>query len=248
MEKFLESIGLSKTESKIYISLLEKGEQKTSEIINSTKINSGRIYEILSHLQAKGFISKIIKNGIKYFSASPPTILKDFIKDKEEKLEKQKLEINELVPKLMTKYSTNKSETQIEVFTGKNGMKSAYEIIFNESVKDKNLYVLGISSQINYPKWLPNFMINYTFPKRKMLKLKTKKLMNNETRDEKLWKMDKPEIRYIPTDALTSYEILGDVVIIQILQGDTINLVIKDKQVANDFREQFQLLWRNARK
>ncbi len=248
MEKFLESIGLSKTESKIYLSLLEKGEQKTSEIISSTKINSGRIYEILSNLQSKGFISKIEKNGVKYFSASPPTVLEDFMKQKEKELEIQKKEVSESIPKLLEKYSSNKKETQIEVFTGKNGMKSAYEILFNESKKEKDLYVLGISSQLNYAKWLPNFMLNYTFPKRKRLKLKTKKLMNFEAKSEKLWKTDKSEIKYIETDALTSYEIMGEVVIIQILQGDTIHLVIKDKQVAKDFRKQFNLMWKNAKK
>lgn len=247
MEELLGSIGLSKTESKIYLTLLERGEQKTSEIISSTKINSGRIYEILSTLQSKGFTSKIIKNGIKYFSAAPPTILQDYLKEKEIEIEKEKKEIDTLLPKLLEKYSSNKKETQIEVFTGKSGMKSAYEILFAEATHDKNLYVTGISSQLNYAKWLPNFMLTYTYPKRKRLKLKTKKLMNIEAKEEKLWRTDKAEVKFIPTDALTSYEILGDVIIIQILQGDTVHLVIKDKQVANDFKKQFLLMWKNAK-
>ena len=248
MEKLLESIGLSKTESKIYLSLLEKGEQKTSEILKSINVNSGRIYEILDNLQSKGFISQTTKNKVKYFSAAPPTILQDYIKNKEKTIESQKQEINNLLPKLMKRFSKETSKTEIQIFTGKQGMKSSYEILFQEGKKDKNLYITGTSKQFEFKKWLPTLMDTYVYPNRKRLKLKIKKLMNIEAKKQKLPKTDKSEIKYTNLDSLTSYEILGDIIIIQILQGDTIHLVIKNKQVAEDFKKQFMLLWNNAKR
>jgi sugar-specific transcriptional regulator TrmB len=216
--------------------------------MTSTKLNSGRIYEILDNLQSKGFISKTTKNKVKYFSATPPTILQDYIKNKEKNIEKQKQEINTLLPELMLKYSKESNDTEIQIFTGKQGMKSSYEILFQEAKKDKNLYITGTSQQFEYNKWLPTLMNTYAYPTRKRLKLKTKKLMNLKAKKQKLPKTDNSQIKYTNLDSLTSYEILGNVVIIQILQGETIHLVINSKQVAQDFKKQFLLLWNSSQK
>lgn len=75
-----------------------------------------------------------------------------------------------------------------------------------------------------------------------------KKLMNEEARGEVSWKADNSEIRYLPWGILSSYDILGDIVVIEIFQGETISIVIKNKQTAEDYIEQFNLLWKIAKK
>jgi sugar-specific transcriptional regulator TrmB len=244
----LVKIGLTSTEAKIYEALLSHGTLKTSEILKETKMNSGRIYDILANLQNKGFISTTTENGIKKFKAAPPHIIEEYLKEQESQIKEKQLEISKLLPSLEKIYGQNKEETKVEVYIGSKGMRTAYEILFKEADKDKNLYVTGITKQANYTSWLPTLLKTFIYPTRQRLRLKTKKIMNEEARKEEIWHTDKSEIRYLPLTALTSYEILGNIVIIQVAQEETINLVIKSKQVADDFREQFNLLWKSAKK
>ena len=248
LQNTLTKIGLTSTESKIYEVLLNNGSMKTSEILKKAKLNSGRIYDVLSNLQNKGFISIIIENNIKKFKAAPPHIIEEYLKEQELQIKQKHQEIINILPSLQKIYEQTKTQTTVEVYTGYKGMRTAYEILFKESDKDKNLYVTGITTQTKQASWLPIFLKTFVYPSRKRLRLKIKKIMNTKARTEKVWSKDNSEIKYLALTALTSYEILGDVVIIQLAQEDTINLVIRSKQVANDFREQFNLLWQNAKK
>jgi len=248
MQEILTSIGLSQTESKIYLALLKYGELKTGEIVTRSKINSGRIYEILENLQNKGFISRVIKNGVKYFSAAPPTMLQEYLEKQEQELINKKNQVDEMLPQLMQTYTQSSEDVKVEVFVGKKGMRSSYEILHGQAEHDKKLYVMGISRQFSQAVWVPLFAKTYIYPARKRLKLKIKKIMDIDSKTKKIFKEDKSTIRYMKLNALTSYEILGAVVVIQIMQGDGTFLVIRSKRVADDFKNQFDFLWKQAKK
>src|SRR3989344_3940364 len=51
--KVLESIGLTRNESKVYLALLKEGTSKTGEILKRSGLNSGKIYEILEYLDMR---------------------------------------------------------------------------------------------------------------------------------------------------------------------------------------------------
>jgi sugar-specific transcriptional regulator TrmB len=248
MDGFLEEIGLTHTETKIYTALLDLGSSRVSDILKKAGINSGRVYDVLASLEKKGFVSKVTKKGVKYFAPSPPIVIKDFLEEKKQKISRQENTLGKVLPELMKKYSSMKSKTYVEVFVGINGMKAAYEIFFEEAKKDKELLVLGITKQINYPKGLFDLLRLYTYKRRKELRLKTKKILDTGAKEDKIWKTDKPEIRYLPLPTLTSTEILGDCILIQIFQQEPITNLIKSKQATEDFTKQFKLLWKKAKR
>lgn len=248
MEKFLEKIGLSPSESKIYLCLLKYGELKTSEILSKTELNSGRIYDILGNMQKKGFVSSIIRNNVKYFTAAPPEILEEYIDEKEKEVRKQTELVKSKLPELKKIYKQNQNDPSVEVYLGKKGAKSAYQILLQNAKKGDTHYVIGITKQAFYAPWLINLLKTHIYPERIRKGLKVRKLMNTEAKKEALWKNDKSEIRYLPWNILSSYEVLGDVVMIQIFQNELICLVIKNKQTAQDYKEQFELLWGMAKK
>ena len=64
-ESLLEKIGLTKSEIKVYLALLELGCSATGKIVEKSKASSSKIYEILDRLMQKGLVSFIIKSGIK---------------------------------------------------------------------------------------------------------------------------------------------------------------------------------------
>ena len=204
-------------------------------------------YEILENLQSKGFISKIIKDGVMHFSAAPPSIIEGYLEKKRLELKKQQAAVNSSLVDLMKIYSENSKDVSVEVFTGKKGMKSSYEILLSQAKKDSNLYVLGTNDQVNSISWLKNFLETHLYPKRKRLKLQIKKLMNVEARGESFWLDDNSKLRFTHLTSFTSFEVLGDVVIIQILQGEGVFVVLRGAQVAKDYKNQFDLLWKNAK-
>ena len=79
IEQVLQEIGLTQNEIKVYLTLLELGESKTGEILKKSRLNSGRIYEILNSLQEKGLVSFILKSGVKYFRPADPKRVNDYL-------------------------------------------------------------------------------------------------------------------------------------------------------------------------
>lgn len=150
LQELLEKIGLSPSESKIYLALLKNGELKVGDILKKTEINSGRIYDILTNLENKGFISKIIKDTIKYYKAAPPIILQEYMQEKEQELENQKNLIATEIKKFEKIYREHDSEVSVEIYTGKKGMRTAFEILFANAKPGDTHYVVGITTQTKY--------------------------------------------------------------------------------------------------
>ena len=247
MEDFLQSIGLTKLESKVYVSLLDKGELKVSELLAVAKLNSGRIYDILNSLQQKGFVSIIVKNGVKYVSPSPPEILRKFMDEKEEELKRQKEKVETFLPLLSKKYFSSTKDGSIEIFTGRRGLEASYKILFSEAENDKNLFITGSSTQLNHFNWAKPFIKEVIDPQRKKLKLKTKKILDESLKKEKIIN-DNSQIKYLDFSSITSYEVLGNVVVLQIVSHELICIVMRSKLIADDFRKQFEVLWKKAKK
>jgi len=111
-QKILEEIGLTKGEIKVYLTLLKTGETTTGEIIKEAQISSGKIYEILDKLIAKGLASYIIKEKTKYFQASSPNRILDYFHEKEFSLKQKEQEIEKELPSLLSLEKQGKKDTK----------------------------------------------------------------------------------------------------------------------------------------
>ena len=72
--ELLEAIGLTKSEIKVYLALLELGSSTTGPIVEKSGASSSKIYEILEKLIQKGLVGHVIKAGKKHFEAAPPAL------------------------------------------------------------------------------------------------------------------------------------------------------------------------------
>ena len=91
--KILEELGLTKSEIKVYISLLKIGESKKDAIVKSSKISPSKLYDVTNKLMQKGLVSVILKNNIKHFRAAPPEAIIHFIKEKRTNLKEKEDEL-----------------------------------------------------------------------------------------------------------------------------------------------------------
>ena len=146
-QKLLEDLGLTKGEAIVYFTLLRLGETTTGKIVKEAQISSGKIYEILEKLIRKGLVSYILKGKTKYFIASSPNRIIDYIHEKENELKKREEEMLKELPLLLALDKSAKKEYETQLFKGFKGIQTAiFEALDMLSQKDEVL-AMGIRSK-----------------------------------------------------------------------------------------------------
>jgi HTH-type transcriptional regulator, sugar sensing transcriptional regulator len=248
INKTLKEIGLTDGETKVYLALLEIGSSTTWEIGKKSGISGSKVYEVLERLGKKGLSSCITKNNVKYFEASSPERILDYLEERKEKIDGEKTEISKIIPELILKQKgTRKSEAKI--FTGWEGMKTANEDIIDSLKKGEEWLSMGITSQPE--EWEIYFTKKQEERARKGIILKiliNEKYMELHRRRKHL---AHTEFRFLSKDfeMPTSTEIYGGKVSIFILVKESpMVIIIENKEVADSFRKYFYALWKGAKK
>jgi len=245
IEQVLQEIGLTQNEIKVYLALLDLGESKTGDILKKSGLNSGRIYEILDSLQKKGLVSFIVKSGVKLFSPADPKRVRDYLNEKKKAIEKQETDYDKILPELLQKIAAIKTEAKIEVFSGLNGMKTAWRKEFDHP-KSEIIYVLGVTASAKYQKEVWNYFTNIHRKTRDNRGYKVKKLLSKEAKKERRHHEKRAEVKYLPYGSLVSIGIVGNLTIIGIFTEQMINITIESEEVSNNFKKQFNTLWKVA--
>src|SRR5918995_705210 len=135
----LNKLGLTNGEARVYLSLLKLGSAKVGAIVRDSTISYSKVYDVLQRLSIKGLVSQIIVENIKHFNAVEPYRLHEYIKRKEEELDTQKGIIDKIIPQLAEYASDNrnKKKSSAEIFIGDSGLRTAYEILFNNISRRK---------------------------------------------------------------------------------------------------------------
>ncbi len=129
----LLSLGLTKTEAKIYIDLLELGPSLVGTLSKKTGFHRRSLYDALERLINKGLVSYITTNNRKYFEAADPSTLLELQKEQEHR-------IKDLLPELNLKKQMSKDDNDTTFFRGVQGLKS----VFNDQLKErKEILVFG---------------------------------------------------------------------------------------------------------
>ena len=147
--KTLESIGLTKNQSEVYISLLKLGSATAQQIMKEANMHRSRVYDSLEKLQQAGLASSVVKDYRQYFQAVKPEKLLEYIEEKKES-------IRQMLPQLKSLEGMKKEEIQASIYKGKEGLKTIHSEMLKEG---KDIYVLGakglIFSELQY--FTPNF-------------------------------------------------------------------------------------------
>ncbi len=130
-KSLLRKIGMTDNEAEIYLTLLKMGEALASEIAAGSKISRPHVYDSINRLIEKGLASYVIKNNRKYFRGASPHKLIDYLKDKELDIKRKEKEVTEALPALLRLHKPKKPKPIVEVYEGKEGMKT----ILNDIIK-----------------------------------------------------------------------------------------------------------------
>ena len=234
----LQEIGLSVTESKVYLALLELGSALAGEITKKSQINRTNVYDALERLIEKGLVSYVLSANRKVFEPISPERLKEILEEKQDNLKK-------ILPELESKFKENKTKEEATIFKGKKGIKSIFEDILKEN---KNLFVYGAESK--FADLLPAYQ-KYWNKRRAKLSINVKMIYNEKVKKRKrkenlkLLKMKfLPKNYEFPSTNLT----YGYKTVIISWTENPVSFMIKSKEVAESNMNFFDLLWRIAKK
>lgn len=231
--EILQNIGLTLTESKVYLTLIEIGKSLAGAIAERAHIHRRNTYDALEKLLQIGMVSYTILNNRKYWNAVHPEKIKSLMKEKEDL-------ISSILPELTSNYSSLKLKQKVEVFEGLGGMKT----FFNDMIKEKEEIIMLFATGKAYPT-LPYYMKSWDS---RLNKNKTKvKVLLNANGDKEPYKNYKyGEIKILPKNFSTPTQIFiyGSKSAVAIWSEEPIAILIKGTKITNGFRKYFDFLWK----
>ncbi len=231
--EILEELGLNNKEAKIYLELLKEKSQTASKIAKLTKINRTTTYLELENLMKLGLVNYTIKDSKRYYQPASPKKLLDILEIKKKKLKS-------ILPELESSQQ-NLEPFKIEIYEGKEGLKTFYQDILNNAKEVLAFGVTGLAFEI----------LDFEFPhfiklcKKKGIKAK---YIANKNSEKLLKKLPKNfvKIKYLEDkyNAKVTTIIYSNKVAIQSLQNEKIYItLIKDKNLYETYKNYFEVLW-----
>ena len=237
-KKLLQEIGLTSVEIEVYLAIIDLGSCLAGEITRKTSIHRRTVYDAIERLIQKGLISYIKTNNRKYFEAYNPKKLLEIIREKEELLKNT-------IPELEKRFNFSKEKKETLFFRGKQALKTIFDDQISE---EKEVLVLASTVEIKN-------ILEYYFPKfnlqRKEKNIKMKMLFSENLREKQLVKrIPLAEIRFLPKeyDSNVSTNIYGDKISIVVWSEEPTATLIKEKAIADSYRNYFDALWRISKK
>lgn len=238
-EKSLEDVGLSKNESKVYITMIDIGPSTVTKIAEKSGVHRTNVYDTLEKLKDKGLVSFISQDDKKIFQASDPKSLFNVLREKEDVLK-------EVLPQLILSQQLSKSGSFAQIFEG---VKAVQNILDHFLDIGETRYAYGVPKIAS--ETLGPFIEHY-HKRRVAKKLAMKMIYNSDakSRIQFLNSLPLTESRYLlpEYDSPAQTNICGDEVVIIVWSKRPSCIQIKSSDVANSYRKYFDILWCHAQK
>lgn len=170
ISQILPKIGLTQHESDIYLSLVESGPARISDIYKNTGIHRPIIYQSLPKLEAKELVTHSTKGKQKYFAAEPPRKLRKLFSDLIDSFDEQ-------IEHLEETYAAKSIKPKVKYLEGKSGLKSVHEDLVTSLKRDDIYYRFTSNTDLEkFKTYTPK-----DYKKRRDNKGLQRFIINNET-------------------------------------------------------------------
>lgn len=248
---FLDELGLSDTEQKLYLAGLEYPEASVTKLVRETGVNRTTAYHALGTLQQKALASESKVLGQLVYNMTDPSDLSIVLDRKQERIKRQKHHLTEIVDLFPGSATQSTQDTYVEKFVGLDAVKNAIE---------KALYCKSREWEIIAPK--DNFFsqvsrdyAQYFMETRKSQKIHARSLWEEGFKPRRGLQVDdlllrKP--RYLPNEYTGKFEsvvILFDDKALFISSAKQQSAVlIQSDAIVGTMRVMFEALWASSQK
>lgn len=137
----LTKLGLTDTETRIYLAMLQLGPESVQNIARKAGVSRTAAYDLIDTLQAKGLASTFQKGKKKFFSAEDPDKLDDYFKGRMSEMKSQLDVLKRLLPELRV-MSVGGGRPRVRFYTGKQGLRA----IFRDASSVKSDEILEVAN------------------------------------------------------------------------------------------------------
>ena len=135
---------MSRKEGSLYMKLLELGISSANGLSKRANENRTTTYSLLQSMRKKGFVSYTLKNKVKYYSATNPSLLINHHFNEAENLKG-------LIPELMAIANAHSQKPRITFYEGVEGIKQIGEILL-EVPGSTRLSLMGANERDIHPE------------------------------------------------------------------------------------------------
>jgi len=247
--ELLREIGLTDSEIKAYLALLELGSATAGPIIEKSKVTSSKIYEILERLMQKGLVNFVIKSKTRYYDTQSPSRLKEYLQEKKRTIQEQEIEIEKLIPQLEIKRELAKNKNEASIHKGIKAIKNFYLNILDELNPGDEYFVLG-ANYGDHAMGIRSFFHKY-HQQRADKKIKLNMLVNSDTRGTLVETTAlNSEVCYLPPHLMSNMTTVfyKNKAFIFFLTSEPTGFLIESKEVVDGFRSYYDTFKKIAKK
>ena len=232
----LTELGLSPTEIKVYIALLELGSAKAGAVMKTTGIQNSVMHLTLGRLVAQGLISYVRRGNMKVYQAAEPRFLLQLADQRKQRLE-------ELVPRLEHLGSRGQLP-EAEIYEGVTGLKNMCLKLIEDAAPGDDFLFFGFSSRNEeYEREVYEFYREYTLI-RQQRRLVLRGIAHESMRKRfEEYKWPHSNVRYVSYPTLINISICNNRVIIVPWEDAKVSFLITSPPFAENCRSYFNAVW-----
>ena len=233
IEQTLENIGLSPNEIKTYLILNDQGSMKAGTIAKRAKIDRSSCYNALKMLLDKALVSYVLIGKVKWFQATGPRRLLEFIKEQEE-------DVKSILSELQKRHKAAKVEGQVRLFKGIKGVKAIFQDIIRNG---EDNFVFGSEGQ--FSERIPEYALQFMRLKKEN-NIKTKLICRKGRKELDISSDNHRYLDVKESPAVTN--IYGDKIAIIIWTDEPEGIIIENEATAKAYKSYFDVMWKASKK
>lgn len=235
-EHILEEIGFTRAEKNLYITLLELGVSTAAPIIEKSELQNSVFYRTIHSLIQKGFVSYTRKGIIKQYQATDPHLLLTYLDERRKRLQS-------FMPELLAKKIKHEKQ-EAEVYIGINGVKAMfYSMIECSKIRDEYCFFGGkreiydeayqkLYAQLDKRRAEKQLCVKGIFDSSLKPKIKNRNIQS----------------KFVQFPLPGNMGIFNDKVAIVSWSEKPIGILITSKDIAEQYRNFFNEIWKHAKK
>ena len=234
IERTLENLGFSPNEIKTYLTLNDYGSMKAGRIAKLAHMDRSSCYNSIKMLLEKGLASYVLIGKVKWFQATGPKRLLEYLKEQEE-------DVKSIVAELHERHTRSKIEGQVRLFKGVKGIK----VIFLDMIRTgKDNYVFGSEGQ--FSERMPDFALQF----KRMKKEKGMKTYMICRKGRHELDVSAANHKYLPniSESPAVTNIYGDKIAILIWTDEPEGVIIENAAAAKAYKSYFDFIWNHGKK
>ncbi len=248
LENDLIKLGLTDKEGKVYVALLELGQETVQNISKKSRVNRATTYVILKSLMEKGLASTLEQDGKTYFIASHPEALKGLFELQKSEIEQRQRYLDALLPELKLINNKASGKPSVKFYETKQGIINCFEeFLLTARNTDPDNTIRMIFPQDKLEGLFTEKELDAYRQERVKRKAKAKSLYNstitffNDNESRKMIHLNEKQFPFS-----CDIGIYGDNVRILSLGEKPSSILITDKEVAKTLKSLFELAWEAA--